>query len=557
MSLKLSRRSFAATLLLTTASLWMPATAALAQEPKVLHLPVGTSAGEASVGLDNLDPRVLTSVNHMQVQTAMFESLVRANGNDIEPGMAEKWEISLDGKTYTFHLRDAKWSDGKPVVAGDFVHAFVRMFETSPASSIYDDILNGAELRGKTAKPDDLGVKAPDDKTVVITLKNPVPYFLGLVSSTFASPGRADLVQKFGDAYGASVESLLSNGPFTLVEWQNEDKLVLKKNPGYWNAANIKLDEVEFLVVPEDSTKRNMFDNGELDFYIPATEAESAQYEAEGKLVRYARGGLRDIHLNRHGQNDPVKAKMLSNPNFMKAVSYAVDRKQFIDKVLQGAAIPATVQTPSATAVYPGKSWGEVSPNLTKFHPESADLAKSKEYLDKALAEAGVAAVGDLPTFDLLTSESPENPKTITPYLLSVLTSMGLKVELKQTTGKQFYNSLYKPALAYDLAVAGWGPDFDDPYTYMGYWNSSSMDMGVTYENQAFDELLNKANAETDLVKRAAILGEAEAMFSDNAPAIPLLHWKGAVAIQPHVKDLTTAMFGATFNYIYADIESK
>ncbi|QIG48775.1 peptide ABC transporter substrate-binding protein [Nordella sp. HKS 07] len=553
MTFNLTRRSFTAALLSSTIAAAVPMSAVFAQAKKTLTMAIGTAGGENSVGLDNLDPRVLTSTNHMAVQTAMFESLVRANGNKIEPGMAEKWEVSADGKTYTFTLRDAKWSDGKPVTGGDFVHAFVRMFETSPASSIYDDILNGAELRGKTAKREDLGVKAPDDKTVVITLKNPVPYFLGLVSSTFASPGREDLVTKFGDAYGASVESLPSNGPFVLVQWENEDKLVLKKNPDYWNAANIKLDEVVFLVVPEDGTKRNMFDNGEIDLYIPVTETESSQYETEGKLVRYDRGGVRDVHLNRHGQNDPVKAKLLSNPNFMKAISYAVDRQGFVDKVLQGAAIPATVQTPRATAIYPGKSWGEVSPNYGKFHPEAADMAKSKEYLDKALAEAGVA-LADLPKFDLLTSESPENPKVITPYFFSVLTALGLKVEMHQATGKQFYNNLYKPALAYDFAVAGWGPDFDDPYTYMGYWNSSSMDMGVTYENKEFDDLLNKANAETDLVKRAEILGQAEAKFSDDAPCIPLLHWKGAMALQPRVKNLTTAMFGATFNYIHADV---
>jgi oligopeptide transport system substrate-binding protein len=524
---------------------------ASAQEPKVL-----TMAFESGVGLDNLDPRTLLTEDHGEVQNAFLDPLVRTYGSDILPGAAESWEISADGLTYTFHLRDAMWSDGVPVTSDNFVHAFVRMFESAPASAIYDDILNGAELRAGTAKPDDLGVKGPDDKTVVITLRSPAPYFLGLIASYFAAPGRADLVEKFGDAYGASVESLPSNGPFILTEWENENKVVLKKNPNYWNADNIHLDQVVWLVVPSAATKRNLFDNGEIDLYTPVTEDEAAAYEAKGLLVRYARGGVRAVELNRHGQGDPIKAKLESDPDFMKAISYAFDRQAFVGNVLKGAAIPATVQAPAATAVsgINGKTWGDISPNFGVYHPETADLAKSKEYLAMALAHAGLSSVDQVPELDLLTREDPQDPKVVTAYLLSVLTDMGLKVNLVQATGNQFWNTLYKPSLGYDLAVAGWGPDFDDPITYMGYWNSGSMDMGVTYENPEFDALLIAANKETDPAKRAQILVKAEAMFSDGAPSIPLLHWKGAVAISPRVKGIVFSSFQAPINYYYADI---
>ena len=544
-----TKRIAAAALLATALGTATMALPVLAQDAKVLTMTVG-----GGVGLDNLDPRVLLTTNHQAVQVALFDSLVRSVGADIKPGAAETWEISEDGKTYTFHLRDAKWSDGKPVTAGDFVHAFHRMFLVSGASQIYDDILNGAQVRAKELPPEDLGVKAPDDKTVVITLKNPTPYFLGLLTSSYAAPGREDLVTKFGDAYGASVESLAYNGPFILTEWENENQLILKKNPDYWDAANIKLDEVNFLVVPDPSTQRNMFDNGELDVYTPVTDSEVQEYDAAGQLLRYDRGGYRGITINRFGQNDPVKAKILSDPNFSKAISFAIDRQGFVDKVLQGNGIPATVQTPAAHTIYPGTTWGEVTPNTGKFHPLTADLAKSKEYLDKAVAAAGIA-LADFPTFDLLTNENPEDPKLVTPYVLSVLSEMGLKIKLVQTTGNQFWNTLLEPALGFDLAVAGWGPDFDDPYTYMGYWASSSKDMGATFDNAEFDTLLTNANAETDMNKRAEILGQAEALFSDIGPAIPILHYKGVFAVQPHVKGLLTSIFGVSLIYIYADIE--
>jgi len=534
-------------LLLITLVFMIVMTSIAQAEEKVFRIPL-------SGGLDNLDPRVLLSTAHAVVQYGIFESLVRTHDGDLLTGMAESWEISDDGMTYTFHLRDAKWSDGKPVTAGDFVHAFVRMFEICPASSIFDDIKNGAQLRAGEVSPDQLGVQAPDDKTVVITLKNPVPYFMGLIGLHLGSPGREDLAKKFGDGYGATAESLASCGPFILKEWKHEDKIVMEKNPDYWNADKIKLDKVVVYILPAEQTQRNMFDNGEIDYYIPRSEAEAAEYEAKGMLIRYTRGGIRDLHINKHGQNDPVKSKILGNPNFMKAISYAIDRQGYIDNVLQGNGIPATVQTPPVHTIYPGKTWGEVSTNYGKYHPETADLAKSKEYMDKVLEDMGYSSVDELPEFDFLTSVDPEDPKDISAYLLSVFSDMGLKINVVYATGKQFYNNLYKPALAYDFARAGWGPDYDDPHTYMGYWTSSSMDMGVTFENPEFDELLDKANKETDLVKRAEILNQAEALFSDIAPCIPLMWFKGAVAVQPWVKGLTTAISGLAIDYIYADI---
>ena len=515
---------------------------------KVLHI-------SADGGMDNLDPRVLTSRRQQIVQYAMFEPLVRSHAGELMPGMAESWEISDGGITYTFHLRDAKWSDGKPVTGGDFVHAFVRMFQICPASPIYDDINNGAQLRAGDVPPEELGVQAPDDKTVVITLKNPAPYFLGLIGSSFGAPGREDLANKFGDGYGATAESLASNGPFILTEWKHEDKLVLEKNPDYWNADKVKLDKVVVYILPDEHARRNMFDNGEIDFYIPRSEAEAVEYEAQGLLTRYVRGGIRLLQLNLYGQDDPVKAKILSNPNFMKAVSFAIDRQGYIDNVLQGNGVPATVNTPPVHMIYPGKIWGEVSTNYGKYHPESADLEKSKEYMDKVLEDMGYSSVDEFPEFDFLTSVDPEDPKDVTAYLLSVLTEMGLKINVVHLTGKQYYNNLYEPALAYDFARAGWGPDYDDPHTYMGYWTSASTDMGVTFDNAEFDELLDKANKETDLVKRAAILVEAEALFADIAPCIPIMHYKGVLAVHPWVKGLTFGISGLREDYIFSDLE--
>ncbi len=526
--------------------------------PAAAQEKVLTVAQPGDTGLDNLDPRVHISTNHQFAQIAIYDPLVRSRGSDFEPAAAESWEVSPDGMTYTFNLREANWSDGKPVVAGDFVSAFQRLFVQL---RVQPNLRHHRERPGRARRhraPDQLGVTAPDDRTLVIQLNGPAPYFLGLASSALAAPSRADLVEEHGDAYGADVGTFATNGPFLLESWEHENEIVLRKNPEYWNADAIKLDEVRILVLPDTGTQRNMFDNGELDLYgvaVPLTDEELQTYTAEGKLQTYSRGGYRGITFNNFGQNDPDKAKILSNPNFRKAISHALDRSTFVERVMGGNGLPATVQTPPDHTIFPGKTWGEVSPNYGKFHPETPDLAKAQEYLARALAETGFASVADLPEFDLLTSEDPQNPKMVTPYVLSVLTQdLGLKVSLKQVTGPDFWNVLLEPALGFDMAVVGWGPDYNDPLTYMGYWVSSSTDMGATFDNAEYDAILERANAETDLEKRAEILAEAEALFADIGPSVPFIFYKGVVAVQPRVKDLRFSIFGVNVDYVYADI---
>jgi oligopeptide transport system substrate-binding protein len=165
----------------------------------------------------------------------------------------------------------------------------------------------------------------------------------------------------------------------------------------------------------------------------------------------------------------------------------------------------------------------------------------------------GVTSVDQLPAMTLLTSEDPANTKLMTPYVLSVMNNLGLKITLNQQTGNQYWNTLLYPALAYDIAIAGWGPDYDDPYTYMQYWQTSSQDMGTTFNNKDYDALLTKANNTTDLKARAQILVQAEALFSDIGTSTPLLHYKGEVAVQPDVKNMLTSSFGVSLNYIWVD----
>ena len=219
-------------------------------------------------GLDNLDPRVHISTNHQFVQIAIFDPLVRSRGTGYDPAAAESWEVSPDGMTYTFHLRDAKWSDGKPVVAGDFVSAFSALFVSSGFSRIYDIIENGAAVREGTKTPEELGVSAPDDHTLIIKLNGPAPYFLGLASSALAAPSRRrPRSRRTATPTAPTPAPSPPTARSCSTEWEHENKIVLKKNPDYWNADAIKLDEVRILVLPDTGTQRNMFDNGELDLY--------------------------------------------------------------------------------------------------------------------------------------------------------------------------------------------------------------------------------------------------------------------------------------------------
>ncbi len=221
---------------------------------------------------ESLDPHIVSGQPEIRICEALFEGLTARNGEgEIVPGIAESWEISKDGRTYTFHLRDAKWSNGDPITSGDFLNSWRRAMDpitASPYADFYSYVENGADYSaGKTADFDQVGVKAPDDRTLVVTLESPTPYFLDICSFSTLAPVHMPTLIKWGRDW-IKPGKLVSDGPYVLDGWRINDRISLRKNPNYWNAANVKIGRIDALAITSATTAFNLYHSGLADLIM-------------------------------------------------------------------------------------------------------------------------------------------------------------------------------------------------------------------------------------------------------------------------------------------------
>jgi oligopeptide transport system substrate-binding protein len=513
--------------------------------PKVLHM--------STTGMiPSFDPQISNSAGDIIIFTATFEGLVTKKNGQVIPGVAEKWEITKNNTVYTFHLRDTKWSDGKAVTAQDFFDSFVRL-ATDPrcAEQLWyaDPIVNIRAISNKEADVSTLGVKVIDDKTFQITLSAPTPYFLQLLTHSMFMPIRSDLVAAQGVNYGQDAKTLAYNGAFTVKEWVQENKLVLVKNPGYWRADEIKLDSVVYQAVPDANAAKNMFDIGEIDF-LTLGAAIAPLYVNNPSYREYDGGGSEWIQFSVIGKK-PETGKVLANRNFILALSYAMDRTA-LDTALFKSNYPyGGVINPGITA-YGDVKWGKFAPEAATYHPLKADVAKAKKYLDKALKELGLTSVGQLPTFTYTVIDG-EFYKTVGEYFQDVFTrELGLKWEVEQLLIPQFYKLMQSGA--YDLMMPGWGPDWDDPDTYMSMWHSNHPNNVTGIKLVKLDQMLDAIKVEPNEKKRAELYKKAEKLLVTEGAVIPLHMRKGAYVYNDRVQGIIMNMIAPSIDYRWADI---
>ena len=512
---------------------------------QVLHLSQNTT-------VPKIDPSTSTNVNDCIVYTGIFEGLVTKKGNEIIPGMAESWEVNEDNTVFTFHLRDAQWSDGEPVTSKNFYDAIVRL-ATNPLSAellwYAEPILNISAVSKGEKDISELGVETPDDKTIIITCSGPTPYFLQLLSSSYFFPCRQDIIDSEGDQYGLNADKLAYNGPFTVTEWLPENKMVLTKNPTYWRADEIKLDSVVFNVVNDTNTAKNLFDNGDLD-YLTLGSSTYELYEDYPGYFTYDSGGAEWLQFSTFGATEET-GKILANRNFIWALSYAIDRTA-LDEALFSSNYPYTgIVNPSITA-YDDVKWGDFAAENAEIHPKTADVEKAKEYLDKALDELGYDSVEDLPTFTLTVIDG-EFYKTVGEYFQDVYSrNLGLKFEVEQLLVPQFYNVLTSGE--YDITMPGMSPDWDEPSTFLNQWHSSHPNNATGMDLSKSDKLLDDLRTESDAKKRAEMYKEAERILLTEGPIIPL-HMRLAAAVSSErVTGIIAGMLPPYTDYRWAEI---
>lgn len=494
----------------------------------------------------SIDPALNTAVNGASLISAVFEGLMTLNEKEVPvPAVAEKHEISADGLTYKFTLRgDAKWSDGKPVVAGDFEYAWKRALnpETAAEYAYQMFYIKGAEeYNAGKGKVEDVAVKALDEKTLEVTLVSPTPYFLSLMAFPTYFPVRKDIVEANKEQWTLKPETYIGNGPFVLKEWKPKDIMVYEKNANYWRAKEVTLDRLEVKMIEDATSFLAAYKTGQLDFIESPPPAEIPNLVKDGTatIEPYLGTYFYVVNVGPEAEKvDPAAGKLLKDVRVRKALNLAIDRKALVENVTKGGQAPATSFVPPAITNANGTEFKNKD-----YFPAEGDVAEAK----RLLAEAGYPDGKGFPEIHVQYNTTTGNQNIAQALQDMWKTNLGINIKLSNQEFKVFQKT--RSTKQYSIARHGWIGDYVDPMTFLDMWTKTSGNNDAAYDNAAYDAKLNAAKMEQDADKRYALLHEAEDMLMADMPVIPLYYYTNVVCIKPEVKGLRKSILG----FVYFD----
>jgi oligopeptide transport system substrate-binding protein len=461
---------------------------------------------------ETINPHKSTGVTEANIEADIFEGLTTyAPNGDIIPGAAESWEISDDGKTYTFHLRkNAKWSNGDPVTAADFVFGLQDAVNPETAADyapILDVIVNATAIRKAEEKDmSKLGATAVDDHTLKIELTGPTPYFLGLLRHPISYPVHKATVEKFKDDW-TKPGNIVSNGAYQLTEWTPQASLTYVKNPNYWDAANVKVDKVVMYPTEDLAEELKRFKAGELHATYDAPSEQipdlEANYADEFKNTPYLGTYYYVVNLTR----EPLGAQA----DLRKALSLAINREILVSKITQGGEAPAY-------------SWVPPMTNYKQAFVDFKDAPQAQRLVEAAalLAKHGYTKLTPLKV-ELLYNTS-ENHKKIAVAVQSMWKQLGVEATLRNEEWKVYLETRDKKQ--FDVARAAWIADYDDPINFLDMFLSDAGERNdAGYNNAKYDELVKATATETDPAKRMQMFHDAEQVFLNDTAMIPIYHY--------------------------------
>lgn len=504
-----------------------------------------------SAEIPTLDSSIMEDQVGFNVANNIMEGLYRLDqDNKPVPAMAEsEAEVSEDGLTYTFKIRDAQWSNGTPVTAHDFVYAWQRAINPdtgSPYGPYFMEgmIKNATEIGKGTAKIEDLGIKAEDDKTLVIELERPVAYFLSLMTFGAFYPLNEAFVTEQGDKYAATSDNLIYNGPFVLTDWDGTGDWKYKKNDNYWDKDSVKLDEINVNVVKETATAVQLYEKNQTDRVILSAEY-AMQYAGDPEVHEELESSVFYFKLN---QQRDGKATPLANVNVRKAISKAFNKEELADAVLANGSLPANFLVPTDLVFNEeGKDFREISGDHALYNVEEAQALWAK-----GLEELGTDKV----TLEILGGDT-ENAKKQQEWYKSELEKNlpGLTIKLKEVPFAVRLD--LDNASDYDIQAAGWGADFEDPISYLELFTTNSPQNGLSYSNPEFDALIEstKTTHANDPVKRWEAFAAAEKLLLEDDAVIAPNYQRGRMALmKPTVQGLVTHKYGGDYTYKWVHI---
>ena len=490
----------------------------LAIESKVFHYGNGTEP-------QGLDPHIVTGVPEHHLLLALCEGLTSSNprGGESLPGSASSWEVSNDGKTYTFYLQeDGKWSNGDSVTAHDYVWSWERILTPSLGSQ-YPDMLyylvNAEEFHnGSIDDFSKVGVKAIEDNILQVTLTEPTPFFLGLLSHYSTWPVHKPTVLKHGsidDRNGQWTRpgNFVCNGPFNLKTWELNKKIVVEKNPLYWDSNIVELNEIHFHPVSNEMTEERMFRAGQLHVTntFPSNKCEPDIQEKNTNLQIHPYMGTYFYRFN-------TKNEVLKDVRVRKALAYSIDRKKIVESVTRCGQIPAYSFTP---------------PGSNGFYPDT-NIPFDVELAKNLLKEAGFDSGENFPVLEILFNTSEGHRKVALAVQQMWQQNLGINVELVNQDWKVY---LSREMIGdFQVSRAGWIGDYEDPNTFLDTLRPNRGNNKTGWNNFEFDNLLIKANATLDQAERYKILMEAERLLIDEMPIAPIYTYVRVYQLHEDVK---------------------
>lgn len=498
--------------------------------------------------MDVMNTVKMTYATELAVARHTYDALVKLDGNNnVYGAAAESWETSDDGMVWTFHIRQGcKWVDstGTPVAdvtANDFVFAWSELINPDNASEYssfgmvfknaqaYWDYKSGESTTEVTL--DQVGFKALDDYTLQVELENYQPYFLQTVKFEVLSPVYEPFYTEVGaDAYGTAPDKMLYNGAFYMTEWITDNKIVVEKNPTWYDADSVSLSKINFVKYTDRNTAINAFQGGEIDIIDLSNGDQSSMFTAEGYTVDAFAGGYSFYFYTNTLDEAGVAAhpgSKLSDTrsvNLRKAISYAIDRTQLIATVFKNQNTSPDCFSLGISSV-DGGSFGDVVKAANggqALYPATADVAKAQEYLAAALTDLGYTDASQI-DITLMTSEGTANELFSQVVQEQLRQNLGIEAKIEVLTIGEARSR--RNAKNYDLFSGGWGPDYNDPMTDLELWTSNNSNNHTGYASEVYDGLIDQTKTETDPVAREQLFVKAEMQLAEDMPIVPT-YWR-------------------------------
>lgn len=484
---------------------------------------------------DTIDPALNSSVDGATLIIHGFEGLMTLDKDGVPiQGQAESYDVSDDKKVYTFHLRnDLKWSDGTPLKASDFVYSWNRAISPDTAAdySYMFDVIDGFDA-GK------LNVTAPDDKTLVVTLKNAVPYFLELTAFPTYSPVRQDLIEANGDKWATDVKTYIGNGPYKMTEWVPGSHILYQKNENYWDYKNLGSEKIKFVLMEDDNAILNAYKQEEILFadQMPNDEIDAwrdkPDFHLEGQLGTYY------VSFN-------VKKAPLDNPKVRKALTLAIDRDWIVKNVGKSGQVPA------GAFVSTGLSDADSAKQFRDIGGDYYDpiaYEKNLEEAKKLLAEAGYPDGKGFPNMEYLYNEGTAHQQ-IGEALQDMWKKIGVNVTLVSQEWNTFLNT--RKNGEYFIARNGWLSDYNDPISMLDMWITGGGNNDAQWSNTDYDALIAKVKASSDPSERFKLMHQAEDIIFAESMLAPIYYYVDLYLLNSKIQGFWASPLGYKY-FMYA-----